>query len=74
MESRVSDKTVDVIMELLKLPEDQRDKLIELLRKYPPQKVIAAAKAVAQYSTKNMKLRTSMTVEEFEKIVRRMRW
>lgn len=74
MEERERSRVVDTLMELLRLPPEDRDRLMTLVQSYPPQKLVAAARAVAQFSTKNMRLRRRITVEEFEKIVKRMRW
>jgi len=70
----VNDKILKQLEELLKIPEKDREKLIEICRKYPPQKIIRAVMSVTMYNTKNMKLRTRLTVEEFERIVRKVRF
>ena len=72
--SQVNEKLVKQLQELLKLPEEDRERLIELCRKYPPQKIIRAVMSVTMYKRKNMKLKTKLTVEEFEKIVRKTRF
>ena len=72
--SQVNEKLVKQLQELLKLPEEDRERLIELCRKYPPQKIVRAAMSVTMYKRKNMKLKTKLTVEEFEKIVRKTRF
>jgi len=72
--SQVNEKLVKEVQQLLKLPEEDREKLIDICRKYPPQKIIRAAMAAAIISTKNMKPRRRLSVEEFEKIVRKTRF
>lgn len=69
-----NEKLQKLLQDLLSIPEEDREKLIELIKKYPPQKIIRAVMSVARFNRRNMKPVRTLTIDEFEKIVRKTRY
>jgi len=69
-----NDTVVKALMALLSLPENQRNKLIEICQKYPLQKVVTAIKILQMNVNKHLKQRKTYTLEEFEELLKRIRW
>lgn len=67
------DEIADMVMKLLKLPNDVRERVLRIVREHHPAKISKALKNTYVY-TKHGKEKTTMTLEEFEKMLKRFRF
>jgi len=73
-EKQRNDKLAEALWKLLQLPEDQREKVIEIVQRYPPQKINVALRIIETNVNKYLKRRKKITLEEFEEMLKRVRW
>jgi len=71
--SKEQEKLVEMIQKLLKLPPEERERIIRIVTQNPPQKLKVALEN-AYKVTKHGKTKPVMTLEEFEKMLKRVRW
>jgi len=69
----VSEKLVDEVMELLRLPPEARERVIKIVRENPPQKLKVALENAYRF-TKRGKREPIMDLDEFEKMLKKVRW
>lgn len=67
------DEIADIVMKLLKLPEHERERVLRIIREHKPQKIALALRNAYTY-TKHGKEKPLMTLEEFEKMLKRFRF
>jgi len=71
--SKEQEKLVEMIQKLLKLPPETRERIIRIVTENPPQKLKVALENAYKY-TKHGKTKPVMTLEEFERMLKRVRW
>lgn len=67
------EKLAETIEKLLMLKPEDREALLNILRKYKPQQIMKALNDIVVYD-KRGKRRVLMTLEEFEQHLRRVRF
>ncbi len=67
------EKLADTAQKLMQLKPEEREKLIRILREHKPQKIIKALHDVIFYD-KRGKAKAIMTLEEFEKLLKKVRY
>jgi hypothetical protein len=67
------EKLADMLQELLRLKPEDRERLLRIIKEHKPQKIFKALHDVIIYD-KRGKPRATMTLEEFEKLLRKVRY
>jgi hypothetical protein len=67
------EKLADTLYELLRLKPEDRERLLRIIREHKPQKILKALHDVIIYD-KRGKTRAIMTLEEFEKLLKKVRY
>jgi len=67
------DKLVEVIQKLFNLGEEDRERVIRIVRKYHPRKILVALENTYKVS-KYGKKKTIMSLDEFEEMLKRVRF
>ena len=69
------EKIVKQLEEIMNLDDNTRNKLFDIVNKYPLRKIIVAYKILySKALDKNMRVKNKVTIEEFEKVLRRVRF
>jgi len=71
--SKEQEKLVEMIQKLLNLREEDRERIIRIVQRHHPKKILVALEN-AYKTTRHGKRKTIMTLEEFEKMLERVRW
>lgn len=69
----MSEDIADMVMKTLKLPEDTRERVLRIVREHHKAKILKALKNSYVY-TKHGKEKTTMTLDEFERMLKRYRF
>jgi hypothetical protein len=67
------DELVYTLQKLLKLSQEDRERLLRIIREHKPQKIMKALHDVIIYD-KRGKTRAIMTLEEFERLLKKVRY
>lgn len=71
--SEEEDRIVKVLMKFLELKEEDRDRILRIVRENHPKKIMIALEN-AYLLTRKGKVKARVSLEEFEEMLKRVRW
>lgn len=71
--SKEQEKLVETIQKLLNLKEEDRERIIRIVQKHHPRKILVALENAYRVDKRGRK-KAVLTLEEFEKMLERTRW
>lgn len=71
--SEEEDRVVKVLMKFLELKEEDRDRILRIVRENHPKKIMVTLQN-AYLLTRKGKVKARVSLEEFEEMLKRVRW
>jgi len=71
--SKEQEKLVEMIQKLLNLKEEDRERIIRIVQKHHPKKILIALENAYRVDKRGRK-KAVLTLDEFEKMLERIRW
>jgi len=71
--SKEQEKLVETIQKFLNLKEEDRERIIRIVQKHHPRKILVALENAYRVDKRGRK-KAVLTLEEFEKMLERTRW